>query len=293
MRLSLCAVFGLCLVAFGCKSGAPPAPKATSFPELGTGTKIAEGVERFEVQVPTDGSPHRLWVYLPTGNRKDLPLVVIAPAGSPLIHGMALGDADAAEHVPYVQAGLAVVAYEISGPVSAQASDAELLAAMKAFRDAGGGLSDAKVALDYAFAKLPIDKKRVFSAGHSSAATLSLLVAAREPRITGCIAYAPATDIPKRLGQADLSTLDANISGFSSFITDISPSSNVDRLKCPVFIFQAQDDDNVPIGDTSQFVDTLKKTNAKVTFLKVPTGGHYDAMIGKGIAAAIEWVHGQ
>lgn len=286
MRPSLLPLLGLLVFAAGCKSGSPEAASnPATFPELGTGKPVAEGVVRHEVQV----QGHRLWIYLPTNKPKEMPLVVIAPAGSPLIHGMSLGDGDVDEHLPYVKAGYAVVAYEISGPVKDNPSEAEMLAGAKDFQAAQGGLTDAKTALDYAFAKLSVDKKHVLTAGHSSAATLSLLVAARDPRITACIAYAPATDIPKRLGTEATTGLDSALSGFSAFLKDISPSNNVDKLKCPVFIFQAEDDTNVPIVDTAAFVEELKKHNANVTFEKVPTGGHYDPMIRQGIADAIKW----
>jgi len=295
MRFRLPIFLALVLSLAGCKGGSDSTapPKVASFPELGQGTTVGEGIQRFEVKIPTDGESHRLWVYLPTEKQKDMPLILIGPAGSPLIYGMALGDGDVDEHLPYATAGFAVVAYDISGGVQDHAPESEVVAAAKAFKDSEGGVNDAKIALDYAFAKLSIDKKRVYTAGHSSAATLSMQVAARDPRITGCVAYAPVTDIPKRLGDALLANLDSKIGGFSSFIKDVSPSNNVDKLKCRTFIFQAEDDGNVPIADTERFVEALKKSNQDVTFKRVPTGGHYDAMIREGIADAIQWLRGK
>ena len=55
------------------------------------------------------------------------------------------------------------------------------------------GVSDGLTALDAALAKYPqIDPKRVYVAGHSSAGTLALQLAAAAPdRLKACVAFAP------------------------------------------------------------------------------------------------------
>ena len=55
-------------------------------------------------------------------------------------------------------------------------------------------------------------------------------------------------------------------------------------------MFQAQDDENVPISESITFVNEVKKTNPNVTFVQVPRGGHYNAMIQEGIPKAIQWL---
>ena len=52
------------------------------------------------------------------------------------------------------------------------------------------GLANARTALEFALAKVPkLDAKRIYVAGHSSAATLALLFASHEPRIKACAAW--------------------------------------------------------------------------------------------------------
>src|SRR6185369_9853980 len=115
---------------------------------------------------------------------------------------MYLAEDDRAEHLPYVRAGFAVVAYEIDGPIRNpdKATDAQIIAAAKAYKNSQAGLANAKMALDFAIDKIPsLDSDRIYTAGHSSAGTLALLVASHDQRIKGCAAFAPVTDVPKRI----------------------------------------------------------------------------------------------
>ena len=178
---------------------------------------------------------------------------------------MGLGDGDRAEHYPYVKAGFAVAAFEIDGhvPNLEKAGEAELLKGAKAFRDSRAGLDNAKAALDLVLAKVPnIAADRVYIAGHSSAATLALLVAEHEPRIKACAAYAPVTDVEARLAKI-APQLDNAIPGYAKFLRFSSPKTAADKLKCPVFLFHAQDDSNVPIRETADFAKLVKKTNPR------------------------------
>src|SRR5579871_2614816 len=81
---------------------------------------LAPGVSFTEVMLPRP-KPARLWIYLPSPPPAGkLPCVVIAPSGSALFSGMKLQDGDRAEHLPYVRAGFAVIAYDIDGPIGAK-----------------------------------------------------------------------------------------------------------------------------------------------------------------------------
>src|SRR5262245_60873435 len=66
-----------------------------------------------ELRLP-DG--RRVWVYLPATAEPKLACVLVPPAGSRMFHGMALGEGDRAEHVPYAAAGFAVVSFDMTGP---------------------------------------------------------------------------------------------------------------------------------------------------------------------------------
>ncbi|HZT40647.1 MAG TPA: prolyl oligopeptidase family serine peptidase [Chthonomonadaceae bacterium] len=277
----------------GCGKRAPNRLDVKTLPGLGQARKLEPGVLFYEVAVPhIDGSPGKLWIYLPEHpSQPRLPCILIAPAGTPLTYGMNLAEGDRPEHLPYVRAGFAVVAYEIDGNVEDDRNEQQILAGARAFRDAEAGIANAKRALDYAVARVPgIDPNRIYTAGHSSAATLSLQVAEHEPRIQACIAYAPACSIPNRLGTRVLATYDRAIPGFSSFVERYSPDENVQTLHCPVFLFHADDDSNVPTVDVYNFYQVLEQFNHQVTFVRVPSGGHYDSMIQQGIPQAIRWL---
>ena len=160
----------------------------------------------------------------------------------------------------------------------------------KAFMESEAGVTNAKAALEICSGKGAgdIDPKRIYSAGHSSAATLSLLLAAREPRLAGCIAYAPATNLEKRLPAQAVQVFSSKLPGFKQFLTASSPITNAAKITCPVFVFHAADDSNVPVTETEAFVQALKKTNKNVTFYKAKSGDHYESMMDEGIPLGIK-----
>jgi dipeptidyl aminopeptidase/acylaminoacyl peptidase len=238
------------------------------------------------------GAPSRLWIYLPERPATaKLPCLLIAPAGTPLFHGMALGDGDRPEHLPYVKAGYAVVAYELDGPLRDNAPEREVIAAARAFQRSEAGVENARAAIRYLRERVPaIDPNRIYPAGHSSAGTLSLLVAERLPGIRGCIAYAPVAAVPARLGEEAVATLDRVLPGYRVFLQQSSPDTHAARLRCPTFLFHADDDNNVPRQEVTDFATLLRRTNPRVTLVNVPAGGHYDSMIRQGIPLAIQWL---
>ena len=59
---------------------------------------------------------------------------------------------------------------------------------------------------------------------------------------------------------------------------------------CLIFLFHARDDTTVPIRQSQQFADQLKKTNPSVTLVTTARGGHHDSMIREGIPKAIAWL---
>ncbi len=262
-------------------------------PELSAARPIQPGVLFQEAVLRPGTLPMKVWYYRPQQVKGKLPLVLVPPAGSTLIAGMNLSDGDRAEHYPYVRAGFAVGSFEIDGHVAdAQgASDALLFKGAREFRDARAGLTNAKAALDYLLAKSPdLDQNRIFVAGHSSAATLALLVAEHDLRIKGCVSYCGVTDVENSVAQA-IPELDRAIPGYRDFIRFSSPRTHVEKLTCPVFLFHAQDDMNVPVSQTTTFAQLLRKTNPAVTLDTSARGGHYQSMINVGIPKGITWMH--
>lgn len=260
--------------------------------ELGKANRLTDGVLAHVVALKKGRSVTKVWIYRPE-NAADqkVPCVLIAPAGTRLFHGMDLAEGDRPEHLPYVKAGFIVVAYEIDGALSDDPWDAEVIRALKRFKTALTGVRNARDALNFALKKVPaIDPRRIYAAGHSSAATLALVVAANDRRVKGCIAFAPCVDVPGRIGKETLAVFDQNVDGFSALIRRYSPDANVSRLRSALFLFHAEDDDNVPIAETVAFAERVRKSNKSVDLVKVKTGGHYDSMIKEGIPRAIAWI---
>src|SRR5579872_2080057 len=120
-------------------------PAAFSLRELRT---LQPGISFAEVTLPRpDKKTARLWIYLPSPARAGkLPAIVIAPAGTPLTCGIRLQEGDRSEHLPYVRAGYAVIAYDIDGAPDRN-DVASIRTALREFRAAEGGVANAKAAI--------------------------------------------------------------------------------------------------------------------------------------------------
>ena len=103
--------------------------------------------------------------------------------------------------------------------------------------------------------------------------------------VKGCIAYAPLPDLFGR-DPSQRAAIEKDFPGIDRF----SPQEGMERLTCPVFVFHAEDDHNIPIGITRHFVELLKNMNSDVTFHTVSTGDHYQSMITEGIPQGIRWL---
>lgn len=235
--------------------------------------------------------PMRLSLFLPSGltTPHSLPCVFVAPAGSRLFHGMPLDAGDFAEQIPYAEAGFAVCGYELSGavPETGHLTFRDVAEPARMFAAADGGMANAEVAIGYVLAQVPeVDPNRLYAAGHSSAATVALDLAATDHRIKGVAVYAPCTDIETRLG-SNLSTLERIIPGETAFLSRMSPINRVKDFACPVFLFHADDDTNVSLSDNQRFADAMTQAGRLIRFQRVPTGGHYHSMIDQGIGDGI------
>ena len=192
-----------------------------SFPGIGERTDVVFG--NGSGYGKPAGSNSRLWVYMPVAKLHpgSTPCVLICGAGSTMMTGMKLSEGDEAEHLPYLKAGLIVVAYDLDGP---SAGDGPEPKSYEAFRDANAGLVNANIAIEYVLYKIPeVNPKQIFSAGHSSAGTTSLLFAEHEPRLAGCIAFAPCTDLKARVPGALVRTLSFTFDGLPEFLVRVLP----------------------------------------------------------------------
>lgn len=254
-------------------------------------------VDRGELSAQTPGTLMQMRLYLPVGTHGDraLPCVLITSAGTPLLHGsQAPGIQDDAELQPYIAAGFAVLGFSLDGIIlnKDRASDATFALAYKQFQRSGAGTVNVRNAVEFLINKVPqVDPNRIYIAGHSSAGTLALLAAEHEPRLKGCIAYAPVTDVVARLKSViDDPAASRALPGVADFAKQSSPLTHVSKIGCPVFLFHAADDSNTPVSDSRRFAELLKSNGKAVTYVEVPNGGHYNSMIQQGIPTAIPWL---
>jgi dienelactone hydrolase len=275
------------------------AASVPEFPDLPAPSHPTPWMDLYNIRIggTGPGTNMRLLLYLPAvpegAERKEhsLPCVLIAPAGTSMLTGIALGEGDMKEHVDYVRRGFAVAAFDLDGPVSEHASVRELALAVRSFRDARYGLVNAHNAIDYLMQKVPtIDPELLFAAGHSSAGGFALNLAAEDHRIKGVAAYAPSTDILHHQPARLFSALKFYIRDIESFAQEASPLTHAAEIDCPVMIFHADDDDVVPSGEITTFVDSMKVAGKNVQVKTVPTGGHYESMIRQGIGQGIAFL---
>jgi dipeptidyl aminopeptidase/acylaminoacyl peptidase len=234
-------------------------------------------------QVQLDAA-HRIWIFRPKKVAGRRPVVLIAPAGSPLFYGMSLGRGDMPEELPYAEAGCIVVAYDVSGPQPNAPGDRE--AEIQAFAGSKMGVLDAKRALTYVLKKYPsADPSKVVSVGHSPAATISLEVAAADPRVHACIAYAPVVDVSAHLSRT-LPALERAVPGFRAVLNQVNPANPGNRLSKPLFLFHSDEDTVVPAGP----IRKLAASTPGAKLVEVSSGDHYRSMIEQGIPDGVAWL---
>ena len=247
------------------------------------------------------GKSMRLFIYMPPGDStKKMPVVFEAPAGTPLLHGADIGTAEgSAELLPFVEEGMITVTYSIDGhmpegirPDAEAAFMAAMSVAYKSFTEADAGVANGKAAIDFVLAQLPqADPERLYTWGHSSSATLALLLASKDQRIKKCIALAPITDLQSRLGDLRQEpSMTRVFPDIANYLKSGSPSSYIKQLKSPVFLAHAKDDDNEPYENSATYVNNLKGAGGTIEFLSLPRGGHYQELISSSLPKAVEWL---
>lgn len=277
---------------------APPNRLATSVKQAPDASfkTVESGVSRANVivQLPNGGSM-ALWVYqpdpLPSGK---VPCVFIAPAGTRLVHGKQLGPGDQDEHIPWVKAGFAVVAYELSGdPGSDDATNVQMKAAAEEFRQAKSGLTNARVAMAYAKEKLSfVDPRRFYTAGHSSAGTMAMYVAVMDPQVSAVAAFMPAVDVRAWLGPQGINVIQQSkiVPNAGEYVTRISPTTYIDRISQPVFLAYVGNDDPGITKPAEKFCQEMREKGKDITTLRIPTGDHYNSMIDDALPMAVDWL---
>ena len=287
-------------VAIGCQQpSATEAPRSSSGidgvperPVLSAFGSSVYGRTQFKGKGP--GAETQLKVYLPAGEHEDgsLGCVLVAPAGTNLLTGSSISGEYHDETIPYSDAGFAVVQYSLDGDLSDNATVADLVESYRQFKAAEAGMANTRNAIAFVKNALPeVDLNRIYTAGHSSAGTVSLLAAATFDEVKGAIAFAPCSDVVAFHAEVSADPeFEKMMSGFKEFDLKYCPTRNVSKIGCPVFLFQAADDRVVTPAETKGFRKVLESSNDQVTLVEVGSGGHYDSMIKKGIPEAIKWL---
>lgn len=278
------------VVWLGCGGAAPTATTVTATAEPSVSIcpagsyEIERGIELRE----TVREGRRLWLYVPC-DRAPHALVVVPPAGSNLITGMSLSEGDRPEHLPYARAGFAVVSFDIAGALESDEPEAFYESIVTFVRDRAG-LHSAKAGLDWALAEVPsLDTQRIYAAGHSSAATLVLLLGATEERMRAVVAFAPVTDLEAHFAEV-LPELEPVFTRIREFVQAISPIRHAQVLaRLPVFLFHGLDDEIASPRESEALFQAMSERHARSVHVTT-RGDHYQPMIDEGIPRAIAWL---
>ncbi|MCA9020298.1 MAG: prolyl oligopeptidase family serine peptidase, partial [Planctomycetaceae bacterium] len=205
-----------------------------------------------------------------------------------------------AEHEPYIKAGFAVITFSIDGPIGdiQQTTDNQFVNSHMEFRESRAGVINCVNAFHQVVETVPgIDHDNIFIAGHSSAATLSLLFAeyfskvfqGSSLKLKGCLAYAPATD-PQSFLKENLPIFKRLIPDVEKFVRISSPINYSEEINCPVFLFHSVGDQVTSYTDTGYFTGQLQKQGIDVEFVPNNGSDHYQTMIDFGIPRGIRWI---
>lgn len=269
-------------------SSVQSAPSARSAP---SSAPASQHEVRVEVLLRPRGANERtFWLYLPTPMPTRVGLVLVAPAGGNLLSGRALTADDRPEHMPYARAGFVVMAYSVDGDLPAGVSDVAATRALRDYQAAQAGVENARAALDLALEKVPgIDGSLVFAAGHGSAGSLALLLAAEEPRVRGALAYAPQTGLDGH-GASTVMSVDRVITGYGKLVRWSLPENRVADIGVPLFIYHSRDDEVMRASLTDDYVERLRAAAKTVDCTKAPSGSHHEGMLDDGIPRGLAWL---
>ena len=277
----------------------PASVALPSFPERPALQPLPGGASFTSAELPVPpgkpGSAGKLFVYLPAGNHQpeSLPCVFCAPEGGTLLSGVSLTERDRGEHLAWVEAGFAVVAYEQDGPLSSQGRlivREELCAAYPKFAAAQAGLVNARNAIEYTLSRVfEVDRKRLYAAGFGSAGTMALLLAAHEPRLRGCAAINPMPD-PAEDATACSMVRDWLDKSAMEFLRRSSPATHARRVQCPVYIFHDANDMWHDIERSKVLAAKLQGLGKNVT-LDIGGGAMpFGRGMAGGMATVIRWM---
>ncbi len=220
-------------------------------------------------------------------------VVFIAPAGSILLTGKLISRSDYPECIPWAKAGYLVVLYSLDGSpdgLGHAPNNAELKDCFLSFAKSQSGLANFAYARAYVRTYIhEAERVPLITVGHSSASVVALLAAESGSRVGACVVFGTVPNLLHGLG-ANRVQLQAELPGLGEFLERYSPDNHLKELHCPLFVFHAEDDQVAPINRVEGFVEGARPFSSNLTFERVATGGHSDAMLRDGIPLAIQWV---
>ncbi len=166
--------------------------KTMPFQKLGPPMPFGKGIAFHRVSLFRMGQRSvSLNIFIPPGEHapKSLPVMFEAPAGTNLLHGAEIDLPDVkTEFLPFTDAGMITVTFSLDGdmpegiPPGSRTYVQMLQRAFKEFVRADAGVADGKLAIDYVLEQVAAaDPKRLYVWGHSSAGTVALLLASKDP----------------------------------------------------------------------------------------------------------------
>jgi dienelactone hydrolase len=225
-----------------------------------------------------DGLTIPAYLTLPIGGEaKNLPLIIMP-------HGGPYGVRDRGDYDPEVQLlanrGYAVLQPNYRGSESYG----------RAFEEKGSGQwgramqDDLDDGMDWLVKEGIADPKRVCIVGSSYGGYAALWGATRNPERYRCAAsFAGVTDVPKQLKYSRDFFINAKsarawkdrVRGEESFnLKDISPIGQVDRLQVPVLITHGNEDQRVPLKQSSAYAKALEKAGKPHEYRVYADEGH-------------------
>ncbi len=309
LGVGICTVYGISRIFGSIEQKPLTYIDVNQLPGLGTIHNDPE-VMQYQVVFPRGIYPSKFIVFLPTHPAKPkLPCIFVAASGtepSAPFAGRTLEEMNTGDFVKYAKAGYAVIAYDVDGAVGdinvinrAESFDARqkqiLIYLIKAYKASDAGVLNAKLAIDYAVARIPqIDPNAMYTAGTGSGGTISLMVAATDKRIKAAIAFSPVTTLPGQYSTL-VETVSKSVPGYKEFIDRSSPHNNIDKMTKPIFIFHDDRLTTISLADTTNFVELVKKNNSSVFFTHeldrdFRTG---DDMLSSSLKQSIEWLNTQ
>lgn len=211
---------------------------------------------------------------VPTGTQ--VPCLFFNPAGATAFNGKSAGMAEVDPMLPYVNAGFAVVIYGTDGgtlKITERTSLKSLAKQAEQYAQAHAGLINARNAIDFVLQEFPqIDPQRLYTIGHSSGGKQALLVAAADPRIAGCVAWAPGCRISDEEAQL-LNSLGRLRRGLPvSMLEQSNPMLFAKRINVPLLLVHSASDEVVPSEDVLEFGKLVRGADIQA----VRSQSHFD-----------------